>query len=249
MRAVRRLTGAKLLDYAHSSHPGWEIPFARCRPDLYVTADPEIADMARKEVPDLRVEIVPQGVDCELFRPDVTPRRLDLNRPIALFVGALSPEKRPDLAIEAAAARGMSLVIAGEGPLADEIDAQASALLGEGRYKRLAIERQELPQLYAAADAVILTSPLESGALVVLEAMACNRAVVTAADRVRLELVGDAGVLVPEQTPAAYAAALGRAQDTDWGDRPRQRALKFSVDRQAERFGDLIEDLAGDPQP
>ena len=245
---VRRLTGTKLLDYAHSSHPGWEIPFAKRRPDIYVTANPELAEKTRLEVPGLRVERVPQGVDCESFRPDAKPLDLDVASPVALFVGALSPEKRPDLAIEAAAMNGMSVVVAGSGPLQGEIDALASSILGLDRYRRLEIDRHELPQLYTAADVVILSSPLESGALAVLEAMACNRPVVTAADRIRLELVGDAGVLVEEQTSTAYAAGLRQALDTNWANRPRARALTFSVDRQAERFGDLIGELAGENQ-
>ena len=242
--AVRRLTGARLLDYAHSSHPGWEIPFAKRRPDMYVTADRELAEKVQDAVPRLRVEVVAQGVDCEMFRPEVDPWNMEVARPVALFVGALSPEKRPDLAIEAAAMSGMSLVVAGSGPLAEDIDTLAATTLGLDRYRRLRIDRQELPRLYAAADSVVLSSPLESGALAVLEAMACNRPVVTAADRIRRELVGDAGVLVEEQTAPAYAAGLKRARETDWGDRPRLRALTYSVDKQAERFGDLIEELA-----
>lgn len=244
--AVRRLTGARLFDYAHSSHPGWEIPFAKRRPDMYVTANRELADRVVGAVPGLRVEIVPQGVDCELFRPSVEPRDLEVTRPAALFVGALSPEKRPDLAIQAAAMSGLSVVVAGDGPLRGEIDALASSTLGLDRYRRLEIERRQLPHLYAAADVVILSSPLESGALVVLEAMACNRPVVTAADRIRRELVGNAGILVEEQSATAYAAGLTQSLAADWGDRPRQRALGYSVERQAQRIGDLIAQLAGE---
>lgn len=244
--AVRRLTGAKLVDYAHSSHPGWEIPFARRRPDLYVTANPDLAETVRSAVPGLRVEVVSQGVDCELFRPDSAPWNVEVARPVALFVGALSPEKRPDLAIQAAALSGMSIIVAGSGPLQEESDALAATTLGVERYRRLTFERQDLPRLYAAADVVILSSPLESGALAVLEAMACNRPVVTAADRIRRELVGEAGVLVEEQTSMAYARALKTALKTDWGDKPRQRALVYSVDRQVERFADLIGELSGD---
>ena len=89
-----------------------------------------------------------------------------------------------------------------------------------------------------------MASPLESGARVVLEAMACGRPVVTAADSTRRKLVGDAGVLVPEQSPEAYAAGIRQALATDWGERPRQRALAFSVDTQAQRLGDLLAELA-----
>jgi glycosyltransferase involved in cell wall biosynthesis len=244
---VRRLTGARLLDYAHSSHPGWEIPFARRRPDLYVTADPDLADQVRSAVPGLEIRVVPQGVDCELFRPGIEPRNLGLEPPVALFVGAMAPEKRPDLAIDAAAEADLSLVIAGQGPLADEIDQRAAERLAPQRYRRMKIRRRRLPALYNAADVLLLTSPLESGALAVLEAMACNRPVVTAADRIRSELVGDAGVLVGEQTAEAYAAGLTRALDTDWESRPREQATAYSIDVQARRFGDLIAALAEAP--
>ena len=241
--ALRRFTGVKLVDYAHSSHPGWELPFARRRPDLFITADPELADQVRREVPELRIELVPQGVDCDRFRPGLEPLNLDVARPAALFVGALSPEKRPDLAVEAAAMNGWSLVVAGDGPLAGQIDRLASETLGVDRYRRLDIQADDMPRLYNAADVVVLSSPLESGALAVLESMACGTPVVTADDRIRRELVGDAGVLIGEQTPAAYAAGLPRALETDWGDRPRRRALSFTIDRQAQRFGELLASL------
>lgn len=242
--ALRRLTGVKLLDYAHSSHPGWEIPFARRRPDIFVTANPELAQKVQEEVAGLRVEVVPQGVDCNRFRPGVEPWDLDVKRPVALFVGALSPEKRPDLAVEAAAMSGFSAVVAGSGPLTRQIDSLATETLGVDRYARLDVQRDEIARLYNAADVVILSSPLESGALAVLESMACGTPVVTADDRIRRELVGDAGILVAEQTPAAYAAGLTSALDTDWGDRPREQAREFSLDRQARRFGDLLAELA-----
>ena len=241
--ALRRLTGVKLVDYAHSSHPGWELPFARRRPDLFITADPDLADKVRQEVPGLRVEIVPQGVDCERFRPELEPLDLDVRRPAALFVGALSPEKRPDLAIEAVAMNGWSAVVAGDGPLAGQIDGLAAETLGVDRYLRLDIPSDDMPRLYNAVDVVILSSPLESGALAVLESMACGTPVVTADDKIRRELVGDAGVLVQEQTPAAYAAGLTQAMETDWGDRPRDRALRFTIARQAQRFGQLLTEL------
>lgn len=244
LAALRRVTGVKLLDYAHSSHPGWEVPFARRRPDLWVTADPELAQTVRSQVAGLRVEVVPQGVDCERFRPDVEPLELDLPRPVALVVGSLTPDKQPDLALTAAARSRAALVLTGEGPLRDRIDRLGAELLGPRRYRHLEIDGPELPRLYAAADLLVLTSPLESGALVALEAMACGKPVVTAADAVRRQLVADAGVLVEEQSVDAYASAIDKALSTDWGERPRSRALLYSVDRQAQRFGDLLAALS-----
>lgn len=241
---LRRLTGVRLLDYAHSSHPGWEVPFARRRPDILVTADPVLAATIEREVPGQRVEVVPQGVDCDRFRPGLEPLALDLEGPVAVYIGALSPEKAPELAIEAIAASGLSAIVAGSGPLTARIDTLAHDILGVDRYRRLAVDRNDIPRLLAAADVVVLASPLESGARVVLEAMACGRPVVTAADPVRRNLVDDAGILVSEQTAAAYAAGIRQAIDIDWGERPRRQALRFTVDRQAERLADLIAELA-----
>lgn len=244
--ALRRFTGVKLVDYAHSSHPGWELPFARRRPDLFITADADLADKVGQQVPGLRVEVVPQGVDCDRFRPGLEPLSLDVGRPTALFVGAMSPEKRPDLAVEAVAMNGWSLVVAGDGPLARQVDGLGTETLGVDRYRRLDVQADDMPRLYNAADVVVLSSPLESGALAVLESMACGTPVVTADDRIRRELVGDAGVLVQEQTPVAYAAGLTRAMETDWGDRPRERALSFTIDRQAQTFGELLASLTAE---
>jgi len=242
---LRKATGVKLLDYGHSSHLGWELPFARRRPDIWVTANPELAEQVRSQVDGLRVEVVPQGVDCERFRPDVEPWELDLEGPVALVVGSLTPDKRPDLALEAIARSGAAAVFAGDGPLLSQIHRLGAELLGPRRFFSIQIERPELPRLYAAADLVVLTSPLESGALAVLEAMSCGKPVVTAADTVRRQLVGDAGVLVQEQSAEAYASAISKALGTDWGERPRTRALAYSIDKQAQRLGDLLDDLAG----
>lgn len=246
LAALRRVTGVKLLDYAHSSHPGWELPFARRRPDIWVTANPELAQRVRSEVAGLRVEVVSQGVNCERFRPDVQPLELGLEGPIALVVGSLTPDKRPDLAVAAAARSGATVALTGDGPLRDRIDRLGAELLGPQRYRHLRIDGADLPRLYAAVDLLVLSSPLESGALVALEAMACGKPVVTAADSVRRRLVADAGVLVEEQSIEAYAGAISEALHSDWGQRPRSRALLYSVEKQAQRFGDLLADLAGE---
>lgn len=244
LAALRRISDVRLLDIAHSSHPGWELPFARRRPDVFVTASGELAAAARVAAPGLHVEVVPPGVDCELFRPDGTRLPLELPPPIALTVGALSPEKRPELALAAAARAGASAVFAGRGPLSRRLDRMAADELPPDRYRRLELARSELPALYRAADIVTLASPLESGALVLLEAMACGRPVVTSADAVRRELIGDAGLLVEESDPSVFARAITTALDRDWGARPRQRAMLFTVERQAGRMGDILARLA-----
>ena len=244
LAGLRRHTGVRLLDVAHSSYPGWELPFARCRPDAYVTADRHLAGLVRQEFPHLRVEIVPQAVDTELFQPDGETLELDLPRPIALIPGALAPEKSPEIALRAVARTGASALVAGSGPLAWDIDTMATDMLAPDRYLRVEVERTEMPTIYRAADVVVLASPLESGALAVLEAMACGVPVVTTDDTVRREILGDAGELVGSREIADFSAAIGRTLARDWGSQPRQRALEFSVDRASESFRAILMSLA-----
>lgn len=241
---LRRVTGVRLLDVAHSNQLGWEVPFARRRPDIFVAQSRGFAEQIRRRVPDLRVEVVPQGVDCRLFRPGVEPYPIQVRPPAVLFVGALSPEKAPEIAVEAVAEIGASLILAGDGPLAPSLDSLAHERLGPNRYQRLVLERDRLPGLYAASDVLIVPSPREAGPLAALEAMACNRPVVATADSARREMIGDSGMLVEGADSRSFAQAVEKALATDWGERPRQRALSRSVDDSAAHLGDLLSELA-----
>lgn len=240
---LRKLTGVRLLDVAHSNQLGWEVPFARRRPDIFVAQSDGFAEQIRSRVPGLRVEVVRQGVDCDFFRPGAESYPLELRPPVVLVVGALSPEKAPALAIEAVARTRASLVLAGDGPLATSMDALAGERLGPDRYRRLALEREAMPNLYAAADLLLAPSPREAGPLAVLEAMACNKPVVATADAARQEMVGEGGVLVPGPDPQSLADAVESTLGVQWGDRPRTQALSRSVDDSARMLGDLLCEL------
>jgi glycosyltransferase involved in cell wall biosynthesis len=246
LRVLRRRSGYRLLDFARSNALGWEVPFARCRLDLYVTYTEAFASEIRRQVPGLRVEVVPQGVDLELFRPGVPAWPLQLPRPVVVAAGALSREKAPELVVEAAALAECSLALVGDGPLAERLDRLAAEVLPEGRYRRLAVPRESMPSIYAAADAVVLASPVEGGPNAVLEALACGRPVVTAADPGRVEILGEDGVLVREQTAEAYAAGIRAALAGEWGERSRRRAGYYSVEVTADRLGGLLDELAAE---
>jgi glycosyltransferase involved in cell wall biosynthesis len=243
LRLLRRPAGYRLLDIARSNALGWEVPFARCRPDLYVAYTEAFASEIRQRVAGLRVEVVPQGVDLERFRPGVPAWPLELPPPVVVAAGALSREKAPELVVEAAALAACSLALVGSGPLADSLDRLAARVLPEGRYRRLAVPRESMPSIYAAADAVVLASPVEGGPNTVLEALACGRPVVTAADPGRVEILGEDGVLVREQTAEAYAAGIRAALAGEWSERSRRRAGRYSIEATAERLGALLEEL------
>lgn len=80
----------------------------------------------------------------------------------------------------------------------------------------------------------------ESFGLVFLEAMACNKPIVTRADFVRKWIVGNAGILISNDDPKTYAKALERASEINWQKKPRKQAEKFSSEKTAKLYGNLF---------
>lgn len=111
-----------------------------------------------------------------------------------LFAAQLEQRKDPlgaIAAVEAARARGSELVllVAGRGPLGQEVAAQAGPAVRPLGY------RDDLTDLYAAADLFLLPSHREGMSLALLEAMAHGLAPVVADGAGNAETVGDAGVV------------------------------------------------------
>jgi D-inositol-3-phosphate glycosyltransferase len=140
-----------------------------------------------------RIDVVHPGVDLEMFTPgDKRAARaalgLDTEEPMLAFVGRIQPLKAPDVLLRAAAKLpGVRVVVAG-GP-------SGSGLAAPGGLIQLADElgiadrvtflppqsRDQLVDLYRAADLVAVPSYSESFGLVAIEAQACGTPVVAAA--------------------------------------------------------------------
>ena len=127
---------------------------------------------------------------------------------------------------------GLEGVIAGEGPERAPLEALI-ARLGLGDRVRLlgARAHEDLPELYTAADALVLASTREGWANVLLEAMACGTPVVASDAWGNPEVVQEraAGVIAPSNTPEGLAAGV-----RDLLDDPPSRAATRAY---AERFG------------
>ena len=135
--------------------------------------------------PQHRLFFSPHCVDTERFAEQATDaarseRRATLgvppDTPLILFAGKLVPLKRPLDVIRATARlrAGGSLaevVIAGAGPLREEVDAEA-AKLGVPLHCIGFCNQSEMPSVYAAADILVLPSSQETWGLVCNEALA-----------------------------------------------------------------------------
>jgi glycosyltransferase involved in cell wall biosynthesis len=185
------------------------------RADLVLCASTDLLQRMRAlGAPDAEQFDVPAAPELPPTAEEVDKARADVgagDRPVLLCAGRLVRQKGLDVLI-AAAARWRDrdpqprTVIAGDGPLAAELRAQASqadadvVLLGA---------RQDVPALLALADIVIVPSRWEARALILQEAMRSGRPIIATRVGGTPELTGDDGaVLVRPDDPAALAAAV-----------------------------------------
>lgn len=199
LHRLRRATGAG----------GWLV---RRRLEAAIEASGRTICIARDEREDLasvlpaslhrRLAVVPNGVPVP--PPAGAEQRARARRSLelddgevgVLFVGQLEQRKDPlgaVSAVEAARARGAEVVllIAGGGPLEAEVRAR------QGAGVRPLGHREDLEELYTAADLFLLPSHREGMSFALLEAMAHGLAPVVSDGTGNSETVGDAGVVFP----------------------------------------------------
>lgn len=126
------------------------------------------------------------------------------------WVGRLSPEKGPDVFVDAvAASTGWTAVVVGTGPEGEHLLARANAAGASPRMRWLGTVPDMAP-LVTAFDAIVLSSRSEGTPIVLFEAMAAGVPVVaTAVGGVPDVVSSSEAVLVPTQDPAAIAGAIG----------------------------------------
>ncbi len=185
------------------------------------------------------VTVLRNGVDLKLFRPmdrQATRRRLGLDGPTLISVGHLIERKGHHLIVEAMPSLpGFTLLIAGEGPERANLERQIAELNLGDRVRLLGSRpHAELPELYGAADALVLASSREGWANVLLEAMACGTPAVATPIWGNPEVVAkpEAGIIMVERSAKAIAdsvvALFGPRKPTR--DATRAYASAFSWD-------------------
>jgi glycosyltransferase involved in cell wall biosynthesis len=144
-----------------------------------------------------------------------------------LWVGALAPYKRADIAIEAFRRLELPLWIAGGGQQAARL---SRSLPSKVRWLG-PVHDDELPDLYRGARALVFPGEEDFG-ITPLEAQASGRPVVAFARGGALETVTQrTGLFFDTQTPDALQAALLRFDDFEAGFSPaaaRENAARFS---------------------
>ncbi len=225
--------------------------------------------LARVGVDMERVALVPNGVDLQRFErlPDPLPREtlgLAPEHVVVIYVGRLGPEK--NLAFLLRAFRGVAavypqaqLVLVGDGPVRDDLEAQAREL--NIRHRVIFVGKvpyEDVPRYLTMADVFATASVTEVHPLSVIEAMAAGLPVVG----IRSPGVGDTvehqrtGLLTEDEL-TAFAVALGhligrRDARLRMGEAARQASRRYDVRYTARQLLDhyqrLIEQAQQDPQ-
>ena len=205
----------------------------RCAGGTAVSLD--VAEVLREKGFAKPLEVIPLGLDLadylseqgqssgeigrRALKVDVAAR-FGFSPPIVAFAGRLLHQKGVDLLLRAAARMDRvwpSLVIVGEGPERGPLE-RLAAELGIGARTRFLplVPHAEMPALLAAVDVLVLpsrTTPRlkEQFGRVLIEGMAAGCVVIGSSSGAIPEVLGDAGLIFPEEDSAALAITLERA--------------------------------------
>jgi len=193
-----------------------------------------------------KIKVIPNGVDDKVFNPKLDGSRvrekygLKEDCKIVLFVGRLDYYKGCEYLVQAFSIvvkriKNVHLKLVGSGPL-------------EGRLRKIAnesniaddisfagyVKDEDLPYYYAACDVFVLPSisPYEGFGIVQLEAMACEKPVITTTlPGVReVDLKGVATVHVPPKNKQKLAEAIIKVlKDDDLATRLAENGRKLVI--------------------
>ncbi len=217
------------------------------RADIVLCASADLlARMRARGAPAAEQFNVPARLTPTPAPADVAAARTDVladGRPVVLAVARLAPQKGLDVLIEAASRwrdrdPQPRTVIAGDGPLAVDLRAQASRTRADVVFLGV---RDDVPALLEVADVVVVPSRWEARALIIQEAMALGRPIVATRVGGTAELTGaDAARLVPPEDAAALANAVTAVLDdaslaARLGEAARRRSAALGSQQDAVR--------------
>lgn len=255
--AAARLAGVKFVFTRHHSdhnirtgkrrHILLDAWSARLSDQVIAVSDATREIMMRVEkVPGSQITTVYNGMDLLSDPPaesvERVRRELGLGqKPVILMVARLHEEKGHRFLFEAlprimAEAGPVQVLLAGVGPHQDEIAAQVQER-GLQEAVRFLGRRQDVPQLLALANLVVLPSLAESFGYALVEAMCLGKPIVASTCGGIPEVVGkETALLVPmADAPALEEAILQVLRSPDLarrlGEAGRQRAPLFSTER------------------
>ncbi len=203
-------------------------------------------------------DVIPNGVDCDRFRPLQDDERRPDGPPRILFVARLEPRNALSDLLAAVAIlrdRGVDAIVqvAGDGPTRGRDKALARELGIADRVEWLGLIHTDLPARYREATVMAAPCTLASFGVILIEAAASGTPIVCA-DNVGFRQVirdGMPGRFVPMRDPAALADGLDEvlaraSMREEWGLRGRTLVEeRYAWPCVAGRIADLYHEVLG----
>ncbi len=221
----------------------------------------------KRGFPSERGRILTLAVDVGAFHPLPDDERqsllkeLGLQPPVLGFLGRLSEDKGLDVLMQAVEllpeSQPWSLLLLGSGPYQDKVEAWASAKGWQKRVRVKLVKHQDAPRYVAAMDMLLAPSQTtrhwrEQFGRMIVEAFASGVPVVGSDSGEIPFVIADAGRVVAEQDPAAWARTiqelLGQPEIRKMlAQRGLLRATRFSCPAVAAQFAEFYRWVAQQP--
>lgn len=224
--SARQMNGAWTEKVPVVFRPVWQDAINKIQ--AHVAVSPAAEDFVHHFFPDIRMTIIPNGVDTARFSP--VEKSASAEKPFTiLYVGRMDPRKGAKFLFAALPELekhipNYKIVVVGTGWMKKYYDAQIPLMLRHRVEFKGYVAPADLPAYYQQAD--VYCSPStgnESFGIVLLEAMACGTPVVASdIDGYRWVVEpGHEGLLVPPRSPQHLAKAIIELA----GDPVRRKAM------------------------
>ena len=232
--------------------------------DQLIAVSPEVREyhLEKTGVPANKIMVIENGVDVSAFsgyEEDARSIRREFGiadtAPLFGIVGRLKPQKDVSTFLKAAAEilvkePGARFLVVGDGPLNDQLRVQAKEL---GLFPSLIFTgmRKDIPAIMKAIDVMVLSSLWEGLPVILLEAMAAAKPVVsTSVDGVKgVVIPNETALLVETNSPSALSDACVRlARDPELRQTMGRSGLRrvtdlYSIDAMIDRISNLYLEL------
>lgn len=205
-------------------------------------------------------EVIAIGIDESAYpapaQADIDWCRSMVSGPFVLFVGVLRYYKGLDVLIDAADRVRCKIVIAGSGPVEQQLKLQAQRLNRDNVVFLGAVSEQRKMALLHACSGFVFPSNQRSEAYGVslVEAAMCGKPMISCDLGTGTSYVNEAGItglVVPPSDPARLAEAINRTIDSPddaekWGRAARERfSSLFTAEKMGQAYADLYARLLG----
>jgi len=235
---IRQINGTPFIYTGHGGNSPGETLILKYKPDLYIALTERYLKHA-KSYHNKAVKIH-NGIDVQRFNRiyEIKEEHNTLPHPIVLCAAAFTDMKRQRLLIDAMSLlKDGFLILLGDGRQKQTLENYCKEKI-PNRYLITHIGREEIIYYYYLCDMFSLPSKDEPFGIVYLEAMACNKPIVTTRDEDREEIIGNAGILCNVESPEDYSNAITECFSRDWDNIPLNRVkTEFS---QNKIFGEYL---------